>query len=98
MECDFILHDTCANIPRIIQHALHHHPLTLKAGGGYDYDYFRCIDCRHYYGGFFCQCPIKECYFELDIRCASISEPFDYQGVEHCFFLSLDAVEKKNHT
>ncbi|XP_018439292.1 uncharacterized protein LOC108811702 [Raphanus sativus] len=88
-ECDFILHETCLKAGRRIQHALHPHLLILKAinnGSGE----FQCYACRRSCGGFVYQCPTEECKFMLDVRCASISEPFDYQGHEHPLFLSLD--------
>ncbi|KFK40641.1 hypothetical protein AALP_AA2G022900 [Arabis alpina] len=92
IECDFIFHEACANAPRRIQHALHPHLLTLKANSGYSYGAFECDACVRDCGGFDYQC--KECKFDLDVRCASISEPFVYKGHEHPLFLSLDPEEK----
>ncbi|CAA7024409.1 unnamed protein product [Microthlaspi erraticum] len=94
MECNFILHRTCANAPRRIQNPLHRHPLTLKAISGYDEGAFECDTCNRVSGGFVYQCSIRDCNFDLDVRCASISEPFDYEGHEHPLFLSLDPEEK----
>ncbi|XP_010510234.1 PREDICTED: uncharacterized protein LOC104786510 [Camelina sativa] len=94
MECAFVLHETCAKAHRIIQHALHPHPLALKTDSGYSQGYFFCSACNRCTGGFIYQCPIRECEFDIDIRCASISEPFDYKGHEHPLFLALDPREK----
>ncbi|KAG2317238.1 hypothetical protein Bca52824_020360 [Brassica carinata] len=88
-ECDFILHETCLKARRRIQHALHPHLLVLKAINN-GYGDFRCNACWRSCGGFVYQCPKEECYFKLDVRCASISEPYDYQGHEHPLFLSIN--------
>ncbi|KAH0889516.1 hypothetical protein HID58_051945 [Brassica napus] len=90
-ECDFILHETCLKARRRIQHALHPHPLTLKATNNYVSS--SCSACFRCCGGFVYECPKHECYFKLDVRCALISEPFDYQGHEHPLFLSLHPKE-----
>ncbi|CAF2076193.1 BnaC01g29790D [Brassica napus] len=92
-ECDFILHETCLKARRRIQHALHLHLLILKTINNVSGD-FRCDACWRSCGGFVYQCPKEECDFKLDVRCASISEPFDYQGHEHPMFLSLDPEKK----
>ncbi|KAF8117706.1 hypothetical protein N665_0008s0060 [Sinapis alba] len=88
-ECDFILHETCLKARRRIQHALHPHLLILKAINNGSGDFW-CNACWRNCSGFGYQCPKEECGFRLDVRCASISEPFDYQGHEHPLFLSLD--------
>ncbi|XP_020884619.1 uncharacterized protein LOC110229230 [Arabidopsis lyrata subsp. lyrata] len=87
VECEFILHENCAKAPRRIQHALHRHPLTLKA---VDVDYSYCDACDRRYSGFYYGCYKDECRYTLDVRCASISEPFDYKGHEHPLFLALN--------
>ncbi|CAN6990443.1 unnamed protein product [Brassica rapa subsp. trilocularis] len=92
-DCDFILHETCLKAHRRIQHALHPHLLILKTINNVSSD-FRCDACWRSCGGFVYQCPKEECDFKLDVRCASISEPFDYQGHEDPLFLSLDPEKK----
>ncbi|CAH8289022.1 unnamed protein product [Eruca vesicaria subsp. sativa] len=93
-ECDFILHETCLKSHRRIQHALHPHPLTLKANNKYVSLYsWGCRACFRKCGDFVYECPKQECKFNLDLRCALISEPFDYQGHEHPLFLSLHSKE-----
>ncbi|KAG2326696.1 hypothetical protein Bca52824_009424 [Brassica carinata] len=95
IECGFILHETCAQSRRKLQHALHPHPLTLRHVNPYEYVGFTCDACDHYCGGFIYGCHLKdECDFDLDIRCASISEPVDYQGHEHPLYLALNPEEK----
>ncbi|ESQ29243.1 hypothetical protein EUTSA_v10023835mg, partial [Eutrema salsugineum] len=91
MECDFILHETCAKSCRRIQHVLHPYPLTLKLVRLNEWGHLKlCEACFRYLGGFIYRCDIGESRFNLDVRCASVSEPFDYEGHEHPLFLSLD--------
>ncbi|KAG7584962.1 DC1 [Arabidopsis thaliana x Arabidopsis arenosa] len=66
MECDFTIHEICAQHRRRIQHALHPHPLTLSGVSKYDTDTFRCNACDRSCGGFVYMCPRKECTFDLD--------------------------------
>ncbi|KAG2296519.1 hypothetical protein Bca52824_043188 [Brassica carinata] len=84
-ECDFILHETCLKARPRIQHALHPHPLTLKATNNYVSSW--CTACIRICGGFVYERPKHECYFKLDVK------PFDYQGHEHPLFLSLHPKE-----
>ncbi|XP_019099782.1 PREDICTED: uncharacterized protein LOC109132556, partial [Camelina sativa] len=96
MECEFILHETCAKAPRRIQHALHPHPLILEVSKRYTsnnvhHDVVHCDTCGRCSLGFAYRCRIGVCDFKLDVRCASISEPFYYEGHEHPMFLALGA-------
>ncbi|ESQ29409.1 hypothetical protein EUTSA_v10023939mg [Eutrema salsugineum] len=87
-RCDFVFHEACAHAPRKIHHALHLHPLTLKISGeqkSYK-DFFKCYACFRYSYGFVYE--IGD--YRLDIRCALVSEPFEYKGHEHPLFLALD--------
>ena len=105
-QCDFILHEVCANAPRKKHHPLHAHPLTLKVvTNGYDnrgYDnhlrgMFRCDACQRKSCGFVYESQAKDMFqvFRLDLRCASVSEPFKYQGHEHPLFLALTPEEEE---
>ncbi|KAL1191982.1 Protein VACUOLELESS GAMETOPHYTES [Cardamine amara subsp. amara] len=94
LECEFILHETCAKIPRRLHHALHPHPLTLQALNEYHLRMIICNACGRGFGGFVYGCHIGDCDYDLHVRCASISEPFDYKGHEHPLFLALDPVKK----
>ncbi|KAF2569863.1 hypothetical protein F2Q68_00027978 [Brassica cretica] len=86
IECDFILHETCAKSHRKIQHALHPHLLTLKLMSLYESNLLMCDACGRFSGGFVYACDLEECHFNLDILCASISEPLDYQDHQHPLF------------
>ncbi|XP_006279057.2 uncharacterized protein LOC17874191 [Capsella rubella] len=89
LECEFILHEICAKSRRRIQHLLHPHPLKLVHVSECDYNFF-CDACFRVCGGLIYLCPILECDFGVDVRCAAISEPFHFQGHEHPLFLALD--------
>ncbi|CAA7043828.1 unnamed protein product [Microthlaspi erraticum] len=93
VECNFILHETCANAPRKKLHPLHPHPLQLEV---YDGDAFSCTLCGLFSNGFVYWCYNEDCdsYFRIDIRCALVSEPFTNQGHQHPLFLALDPKEK----
>ncbi|CAH2069830.1 unnamed protein product [Thlaspi arvense] len=93
MECDFILHESCANAPRMKRHPLRPHPLTLVAatiGPGNNEGIFYCSVCSYYGTGFFYEDKIGDTVFRLDLRCASITEPYQYQGHKHPLFLPLE--------
>ncbi|CAA0394479.1 unnamed protein product [Arabidopsis thaliana] len=91
IESDFILHEHCANAPRMKRHPLHPHPLTLVVatrGPGNEEGTFQCDACHRKGTGFFYEHHTdQENIFMLDIHCASIFEPFQYQGHEHPLFL-----------
>ncbi|XP_019087121.1 PREDICTED: uncharacterized protein LOC104747016 [Camelina sativa] len=69
MDCDFIFHQNCAGFPRMKRHVLHNERLTLITNKS---DYFRCHACDRWSNGFRYYNWLKT----LDVRCASISEPF----------------------
>ncbi|KAG7611314.1 Protein kinase C-like phorbol ester/diacylglycerol-binding domain [Arabidopsis suecica] len=95
MQCDdFILHETCANLPRKKRHVLHNHQLTLYPDDNIVMDFpmlrgvFLCSACRRLCSGFRYEC----CNIKLDVRCGSISEPFFYECHPHPLFqTSLDS-------
>ncbi|XP_024015637.1 uncharacterized protein LOC112089017 [Eutrema salsugineum] len=88
MQCDdFILHQTCAHLPRKKQHATHSHLLTLQV---LDRPVFECTTCDRRSNGFMYACCEKDCRFRLDVRCASIAEPLDHCCHPHPMFLTSD--------
>ncbi|KAG7558527.1 DC1 [Arabidopsis thaliana x Arabidopsis arenosa] len=92
VECDFILHETCADAPRKKVHPLHPHPLKQKVDHGDDL--FKCSACMRMSNGFGYGCTNQNCNYILDVVCASTAEPFNYQGHRHPLYLSLDPKEK----
>ncbi|CAL9228879.1 unnamed protein product, partial [Arabidopsis halleri] len=97
-QCEFILHEACANAPRKIHHALHSRPLTLKVvTSGFDKNMgcFSCDACLRSSCGFVYESIVGDQRFRLDLLCASVSEPFEYQGHEHPLFLALNPEEEE---
>ncbi|KAG2332713.1 hypothetical protein Bca52824_003893 [Brassica carinata] len=93
-ECDFILHETCLKARPRIQHALHPHPLTLKATNNYVSSW--CTACIRICGGFVYERPKHECYFKLDVSltfCATLPYKVRYKNDEH--FLTLSWGEER---
>lgn len=63
-ECEYFLHESCANLPRDMKHLYHaEHPLELQVA---IYNY--CDFCERSIEGFTYRCD--ECDFDLDIGCA----------------------------
>ncbi|XAR60059.1 hypothetical protein NMG60_11033294, partial [Bertholletia excelsa] len=70
-NCNVLLHETCANLPREIKHVLHpSHNLTLR-NRPFD-DSFSCVACNYHSSTFAFQCLV--CDWILDIKCA-LSKP-----------------------
>jgi len=101
-ECDFSIHEACANAPCKKHHALNPYPLTLKVvtcenedNGGY----FSCDACQRESCGFVYENFGGEnggSRFRLDLRCASVSEPFEYLGHDHPLYLALNPEEERS--
>ncbi|XP_010525013.1 PREDICTED: uncharacterized protein LOC104802893 [Tarenaya hassleriana] len=72
-DCDFVIHETCANLPRKTWYMLHPHRLTLKPCRNCNNT---CSVCARDYSGFVYTCCEENCGFQVDANCASISEPF----------------------
>lgn len=63
-ECEYFLHESCADLPRDMEHLYHaEHPLELQVA---IYNY--CDFCERSIEGFTYRCD--ECDFDLDIGCA----------------------------
>lgn len=98
MQCDFILHEACANLSRIIHHPIHAHPLTLVGGydGVMDYLKDRCSACRWMCrAGFFYDCSKEGCSFTLNVQCATVSEPLVTESHKHPLFLTSEPGERR---
>ncbi|XP_019086723.1 PREDICTED: uncharacterized protein LOC104755436 [Camelina sativa] len=96
VECNFILHENCANASRMKRYPLYPHPLTLKVatkGIGTDEGIFQCNQCAREGTGYFYEHHIDGRNFKLDLRCALITEPFDFQGHKHPLFLASEPYE-----
>ncbi|CAH8370021.1 unnamed protein product [Eruca vesicaria subsp. sativa] len=83
-ECDFALHDTCANLPRKMEHPFHHHRLTLEVNMmNIKEGFFRCSKCKQESCGFMYRCCQEECEFKMDAKCASLTDPLHTGAHKH---------------
>ncbi|CAN6887847.1 unnamed protein product [Brassica oleracea] len=83
MRCDFILHETCAQLPRKKWHPVHAHPLDLQVDQKRE---FACVACRNHCCGFAYTCHERLCSFSLDVRCTLVTEPFTHELHPHSLF------------
>ncbi|ESQ30460.1 hypothetical protein EUTSA_v10012084mg, partial [Eutrema salsugineum] len=107
IDCDYVLHETCASLPRKQCHPLHRHSLNLfhldnprqeldEAEEEYSYSgFFKCNGCSRLCCGFMYKCTEKDCKFQLDARCASLPDPVihDCHPHDHPFFFTLNRGE-----
>lgn len=84
MQCDFILHEVCAEFSRKIYHSIH--PYLLNLVGGYDdvMNYrFRCSACPWWCTGFYYECSKSGCNFKVYVQCGTITEPLVHESHMH---------------
>ncbi|WZZ11829.1 hypothetical protein YC2023_104918 [Brassica napus] len=77
MDCDFSLHQKCAECPKRKRHVLHNDRLTLVSNK--ELEVFYCDACERVSNGFM----YKNGRVNLDVLCGSISEPFVHQSHPH---------------
>ncbi|XP_018455979.1 uncharacterized protein LOC108827125 isoform X2 [Raphanus sativus] len=70
MDCDFSLHQNCAECPKKKRHVLHNEQLTLVTNK--ELEVFWCNACHRISNGFM----YKDGEKKLDLLCGSIPEPF----------------------
>ncbi|CAH8370006.1 unnamed protein product [Eruca vesicaria subsp. sativa] len=88
-ECDFALHNTCAKLPRKMEHTFHRHPLNLEVNlMNIREGFFYCSKCVRASCGFVYRCYERHCEFKMDARCASISDPLYNRAHEHPLHLT----------
>ncbi|CAN6851204.1 unnamed protein product [Brassica oleracea] len=85
-NCDFVLHEACANLPRTKQHIAHPNPFILQVSD--TKTIFFCGYCQRCLYGFRYVCSKGDESISIDVRCAAISEPFVQQCHPHPLFLS----------
>ncbi|KAF8079725.1 hypothetical protein N665_1004s0009 [Sinapis alba] len=73
-QCDFILHEKCANLPRKKRHVCNNLPFTLHPDSHYT---FQCQLCCQYSTGFRYQSGPDVI---IDVRCASISDSIEHKS------------------
>ncbi|CAL9232457.1 unnamed protein product [Arabidopsis halleri] len=88
IDCDFTLHQNCAESPRKKWHVLHNDRLTLVIWKSHN---FICQACDRISNGFMYKCGLME----LDVLCGSVSEPFVHPSHPHHPLYCIPSVEKK---
>ncbi|AED96439.2 Cysteine/Histidine-rich C1 domain family protein [Arabidopsis thaliana] len=100
LECDFILHEKCANLPRKMRHLLHNHKLSLEVSftrfRRSDNFFYTCIACQTHTDGFIYACHDGLCRYlvksiKYDVRCSSVSEPFHHDLHQHPLYFTLQS-------
>ncbi|KAL0838353.1 hypothetical protein Bca101_090243 [Brassica carinata] len=96
VECDFIIHETCANLPLRKRHWLSTKPFYLNANkDDITKSLFRCGACETTSNGFryesdeghVLRCTEPECDFSLCLACATLPKKIKRKGDEHFLFL-----------
>ncbi|XP_023641923.1 uncharacterized protein LOC17892023 [Capsella rubella] len=98
MQCDYILHQKCAELSRKIHHPIHPHLLTLVRGyNGAKEDYTEsCSGCDELcIAEFFYNCSETGCDFQLHVPCATISEPLIHENHMHPLYLTSKPGERR---
>ncbi|KAF8058375.1 hypothetical protein N665_1247s0005 [Sinapis alba] len=85
-NCDFVLHEECANLPRTKKHIAHPYPFILQVSN--IKSCFYCEYCGRFSYGFRYVCNKGGESISIDLRCAAIYEPFDHQCHPHPLFLN----------
>ncbi|CAG7876829.1 unnamed protein product [Brassica rapa] len=94
IQCDFILHKECAQLPRKKHQVTHPHFLSLQVGHQ-GCALFECKACLRSSNGFAYLCDEEDCEYMLDVRCASIAEPLDHRCHQHPLFLTIEPRSKQ---
>jgi hypothetical protein len=91
-QCDFVLHTTCAQLPKEKKHILHRHTLALLPKAPYPYGSFYCNACGCFHHGFTYSCVT--CSFDMDVQCCSIPKTLEHEGHQHSLFLRVSSDKK----
>jgi hypothetical protein len=109
-QCDYVLHEVCANLPRKLDHGLHNHPLFLDPVPLNAWDSSNCSVCERVTVGFVYKCSKKRCTriyqqkrFQVDVRCILVPDCFTHKSHEHPLFLPIHNYDTRlcngcNHT
>ena len=81
-QCNFFLHKSCVELPKIKRHPLHRHPLTLN----YRSRSFSCAFCAEECNGLCYNCQF--CNYDLNVQCSLISNTLTHACHEHRLYLS----------
>ncbi|WZZ45771.1 hypothetical protein YC2023_042030 [Brassica napus] len=90
-ECSFALHEECARLPPEMDHpSLHRHRLTLKVQMNINEGFFTCSVCKQMSCGFMYRCCQEDCWFEIDVKRASFTDPFKHTTHRCPLYLRLE--------
>ncbi|KAF8079729.1 hypothetical protein N665_1004s0013 [Sinapis alba] len=81
-QCDFILHEKCANLSQKKRHVRNNLPFTLRTDSHFT---FRCQLCCQDSTGFRYE---SGPYVTIDVRCASISDSIKHESHPHPLYYS----------
>ncbi|KAF3947448.1 hypothetical protein CMV_026415 [Castanea mollissima] len=88
-NCRFFLHISCTKLPKIKQHPLHQHPLTLT----FRNNRVLCDVCIQSFNGLGYECD--KCYFLLDVQCSLTSNTLTHACHKHPLYLSISNYAQK---
>ena len=88
-NCSFFLHISCTKLPKIKQHPLHQHSLTLT----YKEYGISCNACWQLCGGFLYSC--KRCNFDLNVQCSLILNTLSHAYHKHPLYHSITNIRQK---
>lgn len=100
-QCDFVLHEVCANLPLKLDHALHNHPLFLDPAPVEKNDPTYCTVCGLNFSGFRYKCSNKKCVplghlkYQIDVRCILVPDYFTHKSHEHPLFIPIAGRQRK---
>ncbi|CAA0396565.1 DC1 [Arabidopsis thaliana x Arabidopsis arenosa] len=93
-QCNYILHEACANFSRKMHHPVHPHVLTLVNSDGAINVRKECAACPWMCTtGFFYECSKED--FQLHVQCANLSEPLVHESHMHPLFLTSKPGERR---
>ncbi|AEE79881.1 Cysteine/Histidine-rich C1 domain family protein [Arabidopsis thaliana] len=103
IECEFFIHEVCANLPRKLDHASHNHPLYMDPYPIYDRMHMNlgCSVCFRYSSGLKYRCKKDGCseggkQFQVDVNCILVPECFTHEShAEHRLFISTFGKDKR---
>ncbi|CAH8277284.1 unnamed protein product [Arabidopsis lyrata] len=79
-QCNFILHEKCANHPRKKRHVYNNLPFTLLTNDG---EVYQCGLCLQEFSGFRYQSSHSVI---IDVRCAAISDTLEHGSHQHSLY------------
>ncbi|EOA17865.1 hypothetical protein CARUB_v10006270mg [Capsella rubella] len=89
-QCNFILHEKCANHPRKKRHVYNNLPFTLLISDG---EVYQCWLCSQDFTGFRYKSGLS---MNIDVRCAAISDTLEHGSHQHSLYYSSNLSKRCN--